>query len=90
MSPHRLLAAQDRCADLVRRWLTVCVKDACRWRVELLALTDEELADALIAAWGLDQSHEDDNDISWFEIHSANREMLVEAFAAMRNELDKL
>ncbi len=90
MSPHRMRAAHERCADLVHRWLTACAKDSCRWRVEALALTDDELADALIAAWGLDQPHEGDNDITWFEQHSpANRAMLVEAFAAFRDELNK-
>ncbi len=87
MSPHRLRAAHDRCADLVRRWLITCAKDSCRWRIEAFSFSDEELADALIAAWGLDQPHEDYNDITWFETHSANRAMLIEAFAAIRAEL---
>ncbi len=87
MGHPKVSAAQERCADLVRRWLTACAKDSCWWRSEMLALTDEQLADALIAAWGLDQPQGDDNDVSWFESHSADRDMLIEAFAAVRLKL---
>ncbi len=71
---------EDRCADLARRWL----KDSCRWRSEALAFTDEQLADAVIGAWGLDQPQGDDNDVTWFDVHGADRDMAVDAFAALR------
>ena len=77
--------AQDRCADLVRRWLPACHDDACFWRHEALTeFGDEQLADACIATWGLDQPQGDENDLTWFEAHDADRTMLVTAFAAMR------
>ena len=78
----------ERCADMVRRWLTACGKDFCYWRSEALAgLNDEQLADACIGAWGLDRPQGDDNHVTWFEVHGADRNMLIEAVAAVRFEL---
>ncbi len=88
MSPHRLRAAHERCYDLVRRWLIDCARGSCRWRTEVFDSNDEQLADALISTWRLDQPQGDDNDFTWFEIHLADRTMLVEAFATVRVELE--
>jgi hypothetical protein len=83
-------AGLERCADMVRRWLTACGKDSCYWRSEALAgLTDEQLADACIRAWGLDQTQGDDNHLTWFEVHGADRSLLIEAIAAVRFELSR-
>ncbi len=80
---------EDRCADLARRWLTTCARGSCRWQSEALAFTDEQLADALIGAWGLDQPQGDDNGVTWFDVHAADREMLVDAFTGLRFDLRK-
>ncbi len=84
----RLHGARDRCADMARRWLIACSKDSCYWR-SIAGLIDEQLADALIGAWGLDQPQGDRSDLSWFETHDADRSMLVEAFAELRLDLNK-
>ena len=82
--------ARERCDDIVRRWLTPCGKDSCFYMFETLNdITDEQLADRCICGWGLDQSGGDDNDLIWFEVHDANRTMLIEAFAKLRADFTK-
>ncbi len=77
--------SQARCADLARRWLTACQGNICLWKHEaLVELTDDQLADSCIAAWGLDQPQGDENDLTWFEVHNVDRTMLIEAFSATR------
>lgn len=77
--------ARERCLDVAYRWLTVCSKVSCYSSTDALAnLTDEELADRCIARWGLDLPQGDDNDLTWFESHDANRRNLIDAFEAIR------
>jgi hypothetical protein len=77
--------SQGRCSDIARRWLTTCSNGNCYYLVQALAdFSDDQLADNCICRWGLDQPQGDDNDITWFEQHGANRQMLIEAFSAMR------
>ncbi len=83
-----LIIAQERCLDLAHRWLSLCNATACGFEVEKFAhLTDEQLADQCIAKWGLDQAQGDDNDLTWFEEHDADRLMLVRAFEVVRQWL---
>jgi hypothetical protein len=77
--------ARDRCLDVAYRWLTVCSKVSCYSSTEALAnLTDEELADRCIAKWGLNLPQGEDNDLTWFEAHDADRPDLIDAFEAIR------
>ena len=65
-------------------------KTPALYMLEMLKdLTDEQLADRCICSWGLDQSGGDDNDLIWFEVHDANRTMLIEAFAKLRADFTK-
>ncbi len=81
--------AHERCAYVVRRWLAGCSQHACYWRSEAYTeCTDEQLADACIAAWGLDQPQGDENDVTWFEIHGADRSTLIQAFTLFRSLLN--
>lgn len=83
-----LAIAQDRCLDLVRRWLSLCNPNSCDLAIEaFLGQTDEQLADQCIARWGLDQAQGDDNDLTWFEVHDADRMMLAQAFGIVREWL---
>ncbi len=85
-----LTIARIRCNDIVHRWLGCRAGDACKIAVESLArYSDEQLADQCISRWGLDQPQGDDNDVSWFEAHDADRLMLVEAFAVARRRLEQ-
>ncbi len=78
----------ERCADIVRRWLTTCNKGSCYYVVHMFAdFSDEQLADRCISCWRLDQPQGDDNDITWFEQHDADRQTLIAAFAAARASL---
>lgn len=73
------------CTDIARRWLTACGDGDCNYLVQALAdFTDDQLADNCICRWGLDQPQGDDNDITWFEQHGANRQLLIDAFSAVR------
>jgi hypothetical protein len=77
--------AYVRCLDLVERWFTACSSATCVPRVDVFAnFSDEELADKCISRWLLDQPQGDDNDLTWFEAHEANRDLLVWAFATYR------
>lgn len=79
------VVACARCLDMARRWLTVCSKDSCRYMVDALeSFPDEKLAELCISSWGLDQPQGDENDISWFEAHEADRDLLIWAFTAQR------
>jgi|APFre7841882630_1041343.scaffolds.fasta_scaffold90277_1 hypothetical protein len=76
---------RERCLDIAYRWLTVCSDVSCYTSTEALAnFTDEELADRCIAKWGLDLPQADDNDLTFFEAHNADRRNLIDAFAAVR------
>jgi hypothetical protein len=76
----------DRCVDLARRWLTACGQSGCYYAIqELRRFSDEELADKCISCWCLDEPQGDDNDITWFEQHEADRRMLIEAFTTVRS-----
>ncbi len=80
-----LVIAQERCLDLAHRWLSLCRANSCDLEIEKFAhLTDEQLADQCIARWGLDQAQGDDNDLSWFEEHDADKLMLARAFGIVR------
>ncbi len=83
-----LVIYQERCLDLVHRWLSLWRTNSCEFAIEKFAhLTDEQLADQCIARWGLDQAQGDDNDLTWFEEHDADRLMLVRAFGIVRQWL---
>ncbi len=83
-----LVIPQERCLDLANRWLSLCSTNSCDVSAEKFSdLTDEQLADQCIARWGLDQAQGDDNDLTWFEEHDADRLMLVRAFGIMREWL---
>lgn len=74
-----------RCLDMAERWLTSSGADGSRVSIEPFpSASDEEMADRCISRWGLDQPQGDDNDITWFEAHEANRDLLVWAFATHR------
>jgi hypothetical protein len=80
-----LARSQERCLDLVRRWLSLYNADSCSFTIERFSdLTDEQLTDQCIARWGLDQVQGDDNNITWFEEHDADRFMLMRAFGIVR------
>jgi hypothetical protein len=75
----------ERYLDVARRWLTACGQGGCYFVAEKLADDDDEkLADKCIRGWLLDEPQGDDNDITWFEQHEADRQMLIEAFMALR------
>jgi hypothetical protein len=79
------IVARERCLDLARRWLTVCSKDSCHLMLDaLVAFPDEKLASMCILNWGLDQPQGDENDLSWFEAHGADRNLLIWAFSVER------
>ena len=80
------VVACERRLDIARRWLTACSRDSCRFMVDALeTFSDEKLADMCISSWGLEESQGDDNDISWFEAHSADRDLVIWAFAMQRS-----
>jgi hypothetical protein len=80
--------ARQRCLDLAMRWLTACSKDSCRFMSEALdGYPDEELAAMCIESWGLDQPQGDENDLSWFEAHGADPDLLIWAFSEQREIL---
>ncbi len=88
LSTERVCEALARCVDLASRWLTFCNKNICNLGSEVFAAnSDEELADACIAAWGLDRPQGDENHSTWFEVHGADRAMLVDAMSAVRRAL---
>lgn len=81
-----LIAAELRCGDMARRWMTRCSNGNCYIIIEEFhKASDEALAEGCIRRWGLDQPQGDDNDISWFEQSGADRDMLIEAFATLRS-----
>lgn len=83
--PHAPRMAYVRCLDIAERWLTACGATVCVPMVDAFGnFSDERLADMCISRWRLDQPQSDDNDLTWFEAHEANREMLVWAFSAYR------
>jgi hypothetical protein len=53
----------------------------------LKEFSDEELADKCIRCWCLDAPQGEDNDITWFEQHEADRASLMEAFGLVRSFL---
>jgi hypothetical protein len=78
----------ERCLDLAGRWLAACGEAECHYVAQELDLfTDDELADKCINCLRLDQPQGDENDITWFEQHEANRPMLIDTFGAIRGFL---
>jgi hypothetical protein len=74
-----------RCLDIADRWLTSCGGGQCNAAfLTFASFSDESLADQCISRWGLDQPQGEDNDLTWFEAHEADRDLLIWAFSALR------